>query len=266
MTNPVKGAQYFIRGLKLLNQSGIRRYVIIPFILNLIIFANLMYIATDYFSYFIALLENQLPAFLDWLVWVLWPIFFILCLLVFSFGFSIVANLVAAPFNGYLALAVEEKLTGTPPPNSGLSTVAEIILSFNNELRKFIYYLAWAIPITILSFIPVINLLTPFIWILYGAWIMSLQYLDYPMANYAMSFKNIRANLAEKRLLTIGFGGIVTAATMIPIVNFLVMPTAVAGATLLWVEEYLPQQETYENNVANVIANDDSTNKQIKKS
>lgn len=266
MTNPIKGALYFIRGLKLLNQSGIRRFVIIPFILNLIIFATLMYIATDYFSYFIGLIENQLPAFLDWLVWILWPLFFILCLLVFSFGFSIIANLVAAPFNGYLALAVEEKLTGTPPPDSGLSTIAEIILSFKNELRKFIYYIAWAIPIIVLSFIPVINLITPIIWFLYGAWIMSLQYLDYPMANYSMSFKNIRANLSEKRFLTIGFGGITTAATMIPIVNFLVMPTAVAGATLLWVEEYLPQQETYQNSISNVIESDQQNSKTTKDS
>ncbi|MFV1984001.1 MAG: sulfate transporter CysZ [Thiohalomonadales bacterium] len=258
MTNPMKGANYFLRGLGLLNQSGIRRYVIIPFILNLSIFAILMYFAIDYFSLFLDWVKFQLPEYLDWLTWILWPLFFILCLLIFSFGFSIVANFVAAPFNSFLAHAVEKKLTGTPPPNNGLGIVAEILLSFKNEFRKLIYYIIWAIPIIILSFIPVINFASPFIWFLYGAWIMSLQYLDYPMGNYSMAFKNIRANMAEKRLLTLGFGSITTAATMIPVINFLVIPTAVAGATLLWVEEYLPQQETFENNsAANEIANKD---------
>ncbi|VAW95283.1 Sulfate transporter, CysZ-type [hydrothermal vent metagenome] len=246
MTNPIKGTKYFFRGLGLLNKPGIKRFVIIPFIINIIIFATLMYVASGYFSSVLSSIENLLPEFLSWLTWILWPLFFIVSLLVFSFSFSIIANLIASPFNSYLAAAVEKKLTGTPPPNSGLSLMAEVLLSIKNELRKLIYYIAWSIPIIILSFIPIINIFTPIIWFLYGAWIMSLQYLDFPMGNYSMSFQNIRANLAEKRMLTLGFGGLTSLATMIPIVNFLVMPIAVAGATILWVEEYLPQQETYE--------------------
>jgi len=247
MTNPIKGAQYFLRGLGLLNQSGIRRYVIIPFLLNISIFTVLMYVAAGYFNDFLDWSISFLPEALNWLIWILWPLFFIICLLVFSFSFSIIANLIAAPFNSFLAFAIETKLTGTPPPNSGLGLWAEIALSLKNALRNLAYAIMWAIPVIIVSFIPVINILTPFLWLIYGSWMMSLQYLDYPMGNYSMSFKNIRANLAEKRILTLGFGGITTAATMIPIVNFLVMPTAVAGATILWVEEYLPQQETYED-------------------
>ncbi len=255
MTNPIKGAKYFFRGLSFLNKPGIRSYVIIPFLLNLVIFSILMFIAADYFSLFLDWLESLLPEMLSWLIWILWPIFFILTLFVFSFSFSIIANLIASPFNSYLARAVEEKLTGTPPPDSELDLWAEILLSIKNELRKILYYILWAIPIVILSFIPVINIITPVVWVLFGAWIMSLQYIDYPMGNYSMSFKNIRANLAEKRLLTIGFGGITTAATAIPIINFLVMPTAVAGATILWVEEYLPQQETYESKAVSDVTN-----------
>jgi CysZ protein len=34
-----------------------------------------------------------------------------------------------------------------------------------------------------------------------------------------------------------GFGGATLVGTMIPIVNFIVMPAAVAGATALWVGE-----------------------------
>lgn len=34
-----------------------------------------------------------------------------------------------------------------------------------------------------------------------------------------------------------GFGGLVALCTGIPVVNFVVVPAAVVGATLLWVEE-----------------------------
>ena len=38
-------------------------------------------------------------------------------------------------------------------------------------------------------------------------------------------------------MLSLGFGGAVMLATLIPLFNFLVMPVAVAGATALRVEQ-----------------------------
>jgi CysZ protein len=46
--------------------------------------------------------------------------------------------------------------------------------------------------------------------------------------------KNI---LAEKRLTSSGFGMVVMVGTMIPFVNFIIMPAAICGATAYWVEE-----------------------------
>jgi CysZ protein len=43
--------------------------------------------------------------------------------------------------------------------------------------------------------------------------------------------------VAKKRFLNLGFGSAVSVATMTPILNFLVMPAAVAGATALWIEQ-----------------------------
>ncbi|MDT8372288.1 MAG: sulfate transporter CysZ, partial [Gammaproteobacteria bacterium] len=45
-----------------------------------------------------------------------------------------------------------------------------------------------------------------------------------------------RQILKQKRLLALGFGLATLGATMIPIVNFLVIPAAVAGATALYLE------------------------------
>ena len=41
----------------------------------------------------------------------------------------------------------------------------------------------------------------------------------------------------QARLSSLGFGGIVAACAGIPIVNFVVVPAAVVGATILYVEE-----------------------------
>jgi CysZ protein len=49
-------------------------------------------------------------------------------------------------------------------------------------------------------------------------------------------------------MLSLGFGGAVMLATLIPLFNFLVMPVSVAAATALRVEQIpldtLPQSET----------------------
>jgi CysZ protein len=66
---------------------------------------------------------------------------------------------------------------------------------------------------------------------------MTVQYLDYPMANHRLFFSEQRARLRKRPLLAWSFGGLVMLATLVPVLNFFVMPAAVAGATVLWVRE-----------------------------
>jgi CysZ protein len=65
---------------------------------------------------------------------------------------------------------------------------------------------------------------------------LAISYLDYPMANHGLSFPEQRRQLGQRRYLALGFGGATMFALAIPLVNFLVIPAAVAGATILWVE------------------------------
>lgn len=94
-----------------------------------------------------------------------------------------------------------------------------------------------ALPLGLLFLIPGINVAAPFIWALFSAWMLAIEYLDYPMANHALHFATQRRILRGNRLLAYGFGGGTLLLTMIPVLNFIAMPAAVAGATALWVEE-----------------------------
>jgi len=75
------------------------------------------------------------------------------------------------------------------------------------------------------------------LWFLYTAWMLAFQYVDYPMGNHGYKFTAIRARLRGRRLLGLGFGAATAAMTLVPVLNFVVMPAAVAGATALWVRE-----------------------------
>ena len=104
-------------------------------------------------------------------------------------------------------------------------------------MRKLLYYLLRIIPLGILFLIPVINLAAPVLWTMFGMWMMAIQYADYPMANQQIFFSEQRKRLRSKRMISLGFGAAVMLFTLIPVINFFVMPVAVCGATRMWVKE-----------------------------
>jgi CysZ protein len=183
-------------------------------------------------------LIGYLPAWLSWLTWLLWPLFGIVILVVIFYTFSLFANLIASPFNGLLAERVEDLARpGRGRPVTG-PLWKEIVLTPVAELKKLLYFVAWAVPVLVLFIIPTVNAAASFIWMAFSAWMLALQYADYPMGNHGIRFKEQRRLLANRRLLVFGFGSGVLLVTMIPVFNFLAMPAGVIGATLLWVGEF----------------------------
>ena len=232
--NPLSGAWYFLRGIRLIFAPGIRTYVVVPLAVNILLFSALIYFGTGQFG---ALLDWLLPGWLDWLAFLLLPLFVIIALAIVFFTFSLIGNLVAAPFNGLLAEAVECHLTGTTiPAGSWKKMAVDAGRTIVSELRKLAYVVLWGIPALLLFVIPFVNIAAPFIWLLFGAWMLAISYADYPMGNHGLAFPEQRRRLGERRYLALGFGGAVMCALAIPVVNFLVIPAAVAGATILWVE------------------------------
>jgi CysZ protein len=66
---------------------------------------------------------------------------------------------------------------------------------------------------------------------------MAIQYIDYPADNHKLGWNEMLAWLRQKRWQSMSFGGIVYLVLLIPVINILMMPAAVAGATLFWVRE-----------------------------
>ncbi len=155
------------------------------------------------------------------------------------FTFTIIANLIGAPFNSVLSEKIEKLLTGvTIDQQSSLFRLAgEGIISVFAEVQKLLYIGLLATPLVIFSFIPGINALAPFLWFAFSSWVLALEYCDYPMGNHHLTFSQQKTVLKNNRGLSYGFGSAVFIMTMIPVLNFFVMPVAVAGATALWVEQ-----------------------------
>jgi CysZ protein len=239
MRDLLKGLGYLLEGLRLVRLPGLRRFVMIPLLVNSLLFAGLMFAAVSGFERLLDYLLGFLPEWLHWLQYLLWPLFAISALVVLAYSFTLIANLLAAPFNGVLAEAVEKHLTGQPLAQAGdwRALLADIVPSLLSELHKLGYFALRGLPLLLLFVIPGINLAAPLLWTLFGAWMLALEYGDYPMGNHGLKFRDQRPRLRARRMLALGFGLGVLGMTVIPVVNFLAMPVAVAGATALWVRE-----------------------------
>lgn len=234
------GFGYFFYGLDLALSPGIRRFVLMPLLANILLVGGALFYLFSHLDSWINHWMGQIPDWLSWLSYLLWPLLVITILATFSYFFSTLANFIAAPFNGLLAEKVEEKLTGHTISEEGiLAVVKDVPRIMSREWRKLVYTLPKAIGLFLLLLIPALGqTLGPILWFLFTAWMLAIQYCDYPFDNHKVSFNDMRNNLKQKQGKAYSFGMVVSVLTTIPIVNLFVMPVAVCGATAMWVNEF----------------------------
>lgn len=237
ITDFTRGAGYALQGFRLVRRPGVTRYAVLPLLINIVIFGSGIWFGVAAFQDF---LQWVLPEWLDIRVVraLLWLIFAVGAALVSFYAFTLLANLVAAPFNGLLADRVERDLRGARG-EEGIQrgVIADATASIGAEIRKLIYLALWSLPLLLLFLIPGVNLAAPFLWLAFGAWMLALEYADCPLGNHGVTFREARGLIARRRGVALGFGTVIMGLTAVPGLNLIAMPIAVCGATALYVGE-----------------------------
>jgi CysZ protein len=238
-----QGMEYFFSGFSLITKKGLKRFVFIPLVINIILFGSSLFFLYDWLVEGFDYLGTLLPSWLSWLEWLMWPIAILVILFSYSMLFTVITNFIAAPFNGLLSEKVELYLTGQPVNNDSLSdTLKDVPRMFSREWTKLCYYIPRAIGFFILLWI--LPIFGQILWVLFTCWMYNVQYNDYPFDNHKIHFKQMKSDLKAKQGLSYGFGFAVFVLTSIPFINLIVMPVAVCGATKLWVENYRTNYRT----------------------
>ncbi|WP_188149964.1 sulfate transporter CysZ [Teredinibacter waterburyi] len=240
------GVNYFFQGARLLWHPSLRAYILVPLLVNIILFVVLTGLLISYLGVFSGALAIEPP---NWLAWaqpaitllgrILGAVLIVIALLIYAYSFNIITNIIAAPFYGLLAEKTEELLTGVKPISEPLSAMIPRVLG--RELTKLWYFITRGILVTLimifLGTLPIIQLLAPLVGLAWGAWCMTIQYADYPADNHKLSFVKLRSNIWQCKYSSTGFGAIVMGCSVIPIFNIFAMPAAVTGGTLFWLNE-----------------------------
>lgn len=237
------GVEYFVEGFRLIKRPGLRLFVILPMILNTLLFYWMVSASYELFDGWMVALMGWLPSWLSFLEWLFWPLYAIAIVMILAYCFVAVANIIGSPFYGLLSEKVEKELTGkSPESDEGWGALlATVPRSLGRELRKQWYYLPRALLLLVLGLIPVVNLVVGVLWFLFSSWMMTLQYIDYPADNNKVSFMDMKRYAADRRWPSLSFGMLSYLVAMIPLVNLVAVPAAVCGATAFWVNE--PQRK-----------------------
>jgi len=107
INNFLVGFAHILKGLKLITQPGLRRFVLIPLGINIVTLGGATYYLFIKFNDWMNQLMPDFPSWLSWLEtaisWILWPLFSTMILLIIFYSFTFIANLISAPFNSLLA-------------------------------------------------------------------------------------------------------------------------------------------------------------------
>jgi CysZ protein len=175
-----------------------------------------------------ALIHQFIPDWLSWLNWILWPLFFISFLVVGFFTFTLLANLIAAPYYSQLSaktlqIISKQSVAGAEQPWDKV---------FFGELRRVGYLLIRILPLLLLFVIPVVNLIAPVLWAVFAAWGIAMEFMAYPLESQGLPFPEQKQFLQQSRWGVLSFGGVTGLGLTLPIINLLIGQAAVIGATI----------------------------------
>ncbi|MBL4743750.1 MAG: sulfate transporter CysZ [Cycloclasticus sp.] len=228
------GAHCFFAGISLIFQPGLRRFVIVPLLINLVLFGLASWLLWHYLS---TTVDSMLPSWLTWLAWLILPVFMLSVLTIVYYTFTLLANIIAAPFYGQLAKAVEARLRGLSSLDDEVTLTFKYALQMlSSELRKLCYYLLRAIPLLLLSLIPGLNVITLPLWMLFSAWFLTFEYTGYTFENHKILFAEQKRMINQSRFSSVIFGSCSLVATTIPVINLFAPAIAVAGSAKLLYE------------------------------
>ncbi|MDD5215281.1 MAG: EI24 domain-containing protein, partial [Methylococcales bacterium] len=139
----ISAVSSLLKGFKLLATPALRPFVLIPIFINVVLYSVALVLGYFYLNHFVA---QMIPDSLHWLTWLIYPLFFISFCFVGFFTFSLLANLIAAPFYAKLAAKTLDVI-GVPNFGRVEPNAKEVWLA---ELQRLRYSLSHTLPLLIL--------------------------------------------------------------------------------------------------------------------
>lgn len=226
---PFKAIRFLFKNKKLW------KYIAIPVFLNIVIVGGF-----GIWSFF--LIKGWLLGFFigGWMMILFYIVITLVGTALFAFVmvlFMLLANIINAPFNDLLSEKTEEILIKKKNDEKfSLKILSkDLRRTVFEEFKKLFVFGGGQLILLLLNFIPVIgNIAYAILSFLFTVFLLSYEYLDYPMSRKRIEFKTKIKFIKENWQSAFGFGLAVFVLLFIPLVNLVFIPLCVVGATSLY--------------------------------
>lgn len=259
----IAGITYPFRTLKVFWRSpSLLRFLLVPVAINIIVgivlYTSLLFPAwygldalTLRIDTGVDRLIADLPAwlrFLDDLIVGLAYIFrfLLLSILFLITGFILLqfGTLLGAPWYGQLSEEMERFRLGEAKIVE-VGFIRDIWRAILFELKKLAFWLAIAIPLLVLNFVPWVgSLVITILWVALTAAIVGLDFLDGPSERRRFKFRQKLAILWQSFPASASFSLVCWGLISIPFINLVTVPVCIASGTLFWCDRIFPKLRT----------------------
>jgi CysZ protein len=147
--------------------------------------------------------------------------------------FTALTLLIGQPFYEKISKRVEDSLGGVAD-EIDVSFWRSLPRTVGESIRLLLLSLTFGILIFALGLIPLAGqVIAPLLAGSLGGWVLALELTSVPFERRGKRFRERRAMLRTRRPMAIGFGVATFLCFLVPLGAVLVMPAAVAGATIM---------------------------------
>lgn len=199
-------------------------------LLYLAALVGLVFVVDDVVTWATPFADGWAPGARGLLRFVAGAAFVIGAVAVFVVTFAAVTLAIGGVFYDRIAAGVDRELGGVPEVGAQLGAGREL----GDALRLLAVSLIRVVPMSLLGLIPVVGQsIVPVAVALTGAWFLTVELTGAAFGARGLDLAARRATLRRRPLLVVGFGLPAYVGCLVPVLAILVMPAAVAGATLL---------------------------------
>lgn len=236
------GFSAYKKALEIIFFHGLWWYFAFPFLLNLILFfagfsfaASLVKPAQQWFIESTGLetadffLSKYLQGFVLFFIMILIKVFFFF---VFAMFGGYITLILLSPVLAVLSERTEKILTGKIYRFNFRQFIKDILRSVVFSFRNMFFQTTISILIFIISFTPVIGLVSPFAFFIVSAYFYGFSFMDYSLERKKISVQNSTNFILNNKGLAISTGTVFSLLLLVPYIGFFVAGFAAIISTV----------------------------------
>ncbi|PCH67587.1 MAG: hypothetical protein COC01_05465 [Bacteroidetes bacterium] len=228
----------YIEAHKLILRHKLWVFVLIPGIINLLLFALIFAIAwttADAFAYvildFIGIGDEEGIMYMVKIV--ISFLIRVILILMYLMVYKYVVLIIMSPFMAILSEKIEKIVTETQYSFHFSQFIKDVIRGSFLAIKNMFIELVLIAVLMILSFVPLLNFITPVMILLVQGYFFGFSLIDYTNERKKLSVKESAKFVSEHKGLSIGIGLGFYGLLLIPVLGLLLAPTyGVTAATL----------------------------------